>query len=544
MSEFAASTIASSLPDSELLRREGSVPVAALRPSLVAAAMRGQRPVALAIAAVLAFAIGVRFVDLGGRSISHDEAWRANWSLGDDMGKARRMPPLQYLAHRWIQQLGGRNEWALRAPYALAGVACCVALTVLAWRLFDPLTALCVACIAAGHPALALYSRFVKVFSLTSMAAAILMLLGYRAVSNPDRRSLVTFTIVAVPCILMSFGAVLIVAAWGLLLAWTIVRSRRRPKHAGSITPAVAFGCAAVIGVVVAFWYVWLSGSTLLDTVYTYNRVTFNPWPAGHSLPDLARWSMSACFGAYRFVIGAEDVWAPLKWIIWTAATVAMLAGWSEVWRRARPLCAFALLLLAVALVLGASGYWPLSSQPTSMYLIPITVVLMGGGLAWLYRRLGRSVVFAFLLALLTLVPAARAARRSWPGVSLPEHIRPVLDYVRDHKSAADGVFVYYSDEEAFRFYWRDATTPVLFQPGDDRGQPEVFAERFESFVREHGRAWFVAAHTWRNELDDYLTSLPPTLISRDGVATASSIARLYEIQVETDGHDVPRPRP
>jgi len=492
---------------------------------------RSERRLAWALGAVLLFSVGVRFHDLGGRSLTHDEAWRANWSMGDDLGKARRMPPLQFLVNRWVQQFFGRSEWAVRAPYALAGAGCCVLLAAFAWRVFDPTTAFFIACAAAGHPALTVHARMVKVFSLTAFAVALLMLTGFQAAEKPTGRRVVTFALVAVPCILMSFSAALVVAAWGLLIVRAVVKARRTDAKDSTVRCATAFGCAVLLAAVIAFWYVWLSGSPYVGLVYAYNRETFHPWPTGHTVAGLAQWAASALFGAYRYATGAEDVWAPLKWIVWTGATLAVLAGWPDAWRSTRPLCLFSLILLTIALVLGASGHWPLSAQPTSIYLVPLTIVFMGRGLALLHRRLGLSIAFAFVLFLVALVPAARAARLSWPGVSIPEHIRPVLDYVRHHKRPTDGVFVYYSDEEAFRFYWRDPVTPVLFQPGEDRGHPAVFAERFESFVREHGRAWFVVAHSWGDERAEFLAALPARLALVDRFAVPSSEARLYELR-------------
>ena len=189
-------------------------------------------------------------------------------------------------------------------------------------------------------------------------------------------------------------------------------------------------------------------------------------------------------------------------------AMLAVCGSVGVVWQRARVLFAYMAILLFLAVVAAALRQWPLAALHTSTFLIPPVVVAMGCGLAAIASRLGRSGALAMILGVCLALPAARAVKATIVASSFSQHVRPIFEYVSAHKQPGDALFIYYSVSDAFEFYWRDAKTPALVQPGSDRGQLERFTQRFDDFIAQHGRVWFVFTHDWGTDRADYLSFL------------------------------------
>ena len=96
--------------------------------------LRDWRP---ALLLVLLVAVVVRVSMLGYSSLSHAEAGRANDAHWATMLEMRWYPPLQYIVLWTVTALGGKGEFVLRLPNALAGVACVVALFMFIRRYVD-----------------------------------------------------------------------------------------------------------------------------------------------------------------------------------------------------------------------------------------------------------------------------------------------------------------------------------------------------------------------------------------------------------------------
>jgi hypothetical protein len=102
-------------------------------------------------------------------------------------------------------------------------------------------------------------------------------------------------------------------------------------------------------------------------------------------------------------------------------------------------------------------------------------------------------------------------------------------------------MFAYYFTANAMEYYWRDEPMPSLIQPGADRENFEAFRERFDDWIEQHPRVWFVFTHNWNNERDEWIGHLKETyhvvdsfhtqdasahLVTRDPVKTASTTTR------------------
>ena len=161
-------------------------------------------------------------------------------------------------------------------------------------------------------------------------------------------------------------------------------------------------------------------------------------------------------------------------------------------------------------------------------FLVPIAVIAIGCGLWELTKRLGRSLPTAVFIIVVVLIPAARAAKRTIVQPVVSEHIRPVFDYVAAHKQPSDAMFAYYFVRHSLEYYWHDKEMPVLLQPGDDRQNFAAFTQRFDDWIADHDRVWFVFTHNWKNEREEWIGHLKRTYTLLDKFHTFDASAHLF----------------
>lgn len=478
----------------------------------------------LLMVAVLALAAWVRFAELGFDSLSHAEAWRANWSHHGSWGQMRRMPPLQVGVLWLMQHTLGRTEFAVRLPSAIAGTLCVLLIYGFSRRHAGCAAALAVAAAAAFHPVLIQHSRSAKVFGIEPLVIVLLLWAALEAYQHKTSRSLMRYLAAGLVGLALTFTASLTIAATLPLIAWSVLRERDRTKR--PLRPLVVV--AATLLVAGVGWFIWLNGNTARDSVVHYFGTIEPAWPRAYTPAVLAQWLVSHTYGAGRYLLGMSSMWTPLDWIVGMLELVAVMAGVGVVWRRCRPLGLFAITLFVIVVLAGAARKWPYGDFRMMTFLIPLATIAIGCGIAEIGRRFGRAPVTALLVTGCLLVPMARAAHATLGAPHVSEHCRPVFEYVAAHKRPGDALFIYYPVDDAFRFYWHDESTAALVQPRSDRGDFERFSGRFADWIEEHPRVWFVFTHPWADEREQWLGHLLDTYTLADKFERADASAHLF----------------
>jgi hypothetical protein len=120
------------------------------------------------------------------------------------------------------------------------------------------------------------------------------------------------------------------------------------------------------------------------------------------------------------------------------------------------------------------------------------------------------------------------------PGVMLPEEIRPVMAYVRNHERPDDLVYIFYGAEPAFDYYAERDSFPrnnveIGVAAGDDPRGYETDLDR----LRGH-RVWVVLSHIHGAGAEEskliefYLDSMGPRL---DSLTRAGAETYLYDLR-------------
>ena len=499
-----------------------------------AARLRTWSHVALILLATVAAVL--RLIHLGEPSLTHAEAWRANWSYTADSDQIRRLPPLQFVMLWTLQHLFAAGEFGLRMPSACAGILCVCLLFRFAQREWGLIAALIAGLFAAVHPVLLEQSRVLKVFSIEALFTVILLTTGLRACRDGTRRAYLIFLASALLGLGFTFSASFLAAAWIPLLARSQWRKSPAPasppsmgtQHSRSTRGTLVVVAAALAAAAIAC-YIWFSGAACRGEVADYYFGTVEPvWPPSYAAQPLVAWLLSSTVGAVKYTLGAAHLPLPHRWIFTTVCALAVAAAIPNLWRHHRPLLLAIAGMLLIAMLAGTLRLYPFGEIRTMTHAVPAVVLIVGFGLAVLVQSLKRSPATALLLAFCVGIPTAYAVPAALRTPPPNEHIRPVFDYVDTHRADNNALFIYYPVDEAYAYYRRGDQTPALVQPRTDRGDTAAFAQRFDDWIATHRRVWFIFAHPWSDERELWLEHLQVHYELADHFAIGDASAHLF----------------
>lgn len=347
----------------------------------------------------------------------------------------------------------GASEYALRLVPFLAGMAG-LALAVPVARRYVSRRALPLAvAIFALAPYMVYYSSEVKQYALDALASLAILAFAAAIARRPrDPRLAAGFCLLGAVAVWVSQPAIFMLAGVGLVLGIRALRHGDRTAAAMLVATAAA-------------WMVSFAGSylvskrTMADPAYMreFWKEGFFPLPPRTA----ADWTWLPRMVAHMFrepmgIVGMDT--SAVSWIGAISGLVAFLAGaWWMV--RRRPLRA-ALLLSPLAMVLAASaarlypfGGSVLSGGRVLVFLIPSLAFVMAEGVFALSRMVRGSagrLVFAGM-ALLVLLPSLAYAAFSVPHARA--EVKPLLQYVNEHRQPGDVMYVYYGGGAVFRYY-------------------------------------------------------------------------------------------
>ncbi|MEP6871360.1 MAG: flippase activity-associated protein Agl23 [Anaerolineaceae bacterium] len=170
---------------------------------------------------VFALAFALRFWDLGGRALHHDESIHAQWSWSLIQGSYHHSPifhgPLYYHVQGLVFLLFGASDYTSRVSAAIFGTAL-VALPFLLRKRLGPVGTLAAVALVAFSPTLVYYGRFFR----EDIYMAVFTLLGviglWRYMEDGRSRRLIVFAAGYVGSVLVKEGAFLTAALFLIYL--------------------------------------------------------------------------------------------------------------------------------------------------------------------------------------------------------------------------------------------------------------------------------------------------------------------------------------
>jgi len=236
------------------------------------------------------------------------------------------------------------------------------------------------------------------------------------------------------------------------------------------------------------YFVVSLRGLSRDSALLDYWRNAFAPFPPS-SLAD-ARWFIDSFFDIFSDPVGLT-----LKGIAAAAAVLGLIEFFAEHHQR------FLLFLTPAVLTLMASALhrYPFRGR-LLLFLVPSLILLIAAGLESVRAQSRGSLphLSLLLIAFLFLDPLLDV------GVHLlkpqtKEEIRPVIEYVENHRMEGDILYLYYSSLHPFQYYSaRHLIGPVDEIAGIESRSDWNFYRADLDQLRGRRRAWILFSHVYR----------------------------------------------
>lgn len=453
-----------------------------------------------ALVAVFLLAAAARLLGLGEGSLTHDEAWRANFADHGGTAERARSPLVQWVV-LWVLQRGvSSSETVLRLPSALCGFAGIVLIWLVVRRRLGDGAALAAAAYVAFHYEAVTFSRVIKEFAWDLPMVAGLLGIGAWAYDRPTSRRTWTFLAAVLFGLIVGFAPIFV---GGALLALLVVR-RWRCRDADACPPRTMWIGCGVVAVATLAWYLWHRSSPYYGAVMYHLQTGYDVWPKSWSLGVLAPWAARSTWALARLASGTAAMWDPLGTVVTTLFVLTAGVGAWDMKRRWPAGWIVMLVVWGMLMVGGVSRQWAYGSFPSNLFMVIVFAPCVGGGAALMWRRIEAWPARAAIAVLLFALPALRCAKVAAGMTTQGEHLRPVLEQVRANREPRDALFVYYATDDAFEFYWPDPPAGTVVEPRSDRGRGDLFEASFAELLSQRPRVWLLMAHAYGDERTEW----------------------------------------
>ncbi|HEY9428811.1 MAG TPA: hypothetical protein VIR34_16750 [Gemmatimonadaceae bacterium] len=484
---------------------------------------RTAQAVSVALIALVVFGAALRiYAYAGNPSLWLDEASLAQNIIGRSFAgllaplDRQQVAPLGFL---WLEKaavsLFGTSEYALRLVPLLASIAALPLFAIVARRLLAPIAAIFATALFATATPLIYFAAEMKQYSLDVAVVLALFALAFSPAGATDtssraraisRRRLAALAITGTIAPWLSQPSVFVLGGVALYLALPYIHASASERRGAARTLAPLFLLWALSGGV--------SIVRSLSEVTAADRADLDRfWERGF-LPI----SQGVMASVHWLGMTAHDVFA---WLFLPVAAIAVIAlfvlGIVALARRRDGSATLFLAPLALMLIASALRLYPVSFR-LLLFTTPSLLVATGAGAEWLLRaarslgarrsvgkdappsstlRAGplSSAATLVVCAVLALI-AARTAMRMVEIPFYREELRPIVNYLAEHRASDDAIYVYYASAPAFSYYAaRDGIPRSAYRLGScSRDDWRRYVEELNE-LRGQPRVWFVLSH-------------------------------------------------
>ena len=338
------------------------------------------------------------------------------------------------------------------------------------------------------------YSSENKQYSSDVMFTLILLLAVHPCLEDAAQpKNILKLAAIGIVAMWMSHPAVFVMAGIGIALP---VRQISRKDWPGLLWS----------GITCLLWLINLAFLYLISLRYTAaNNGLTAYW--NNSFMPMPPWNNWGWFSNSLIALFEKNLKLTFVYVSAVLLLIGLIAVLLRKWTIG---LAFTFTIMATLVASGLHKY-PFRGR-LILFLVPIIFLLMAAGIEQVrstlasYSRLVASIVCAALVLLLLAQPVVSTI----DGLRNPrmrEHIRPVIEYVRQNKSDSDVIYVHYTSKRAFMYYapfcgFRDSDNRVGV---DARSEPAKYLKDVDT-LKGQARVWFVFGYLYDfNKIDERL---------------------------------------
>ena len=425
-------------------------------------------------------------------------------------GFAGMFQPLDYdqgapigflLVEKLFNAILGRNELALRLFPLLVGLLSLGLFYLLLRRVTGQAGLLTAMALFAFNPRLIYYSSEVKQY-IVDVAVTILLLWIAEPVFRPSARKkdFALLGLTGLIALWFSHPALFVLAGIGLALV--IVTLKRRDFS--GLRLVLGLGILWLLSI--AFLYLLiLKDLSQNDYMREYWQGAFLPVPP---------WSDPGWFG--RAIGQNISIQFGIPYAVFFVFAL-MLAGWVILFIQNRGYAIALACILLFTLIAAALQLYPVFERMV-LFLVPVGLILLGKTVVALHQSLHRyrfaGAIPVLLLAGFLLYGPVVTSLQSFIEPKYFEHIRPIMENLRDSWKDGDGLYVSYGALPAFRYYvpfYGLENIPYESGRREDYRNPQTILSQFDS-LNGQPRVWILLSHVYEkgdfNEKDFILNHL------------------------------------
>jgi uncharacterized membrane protein len=444
---------------------------------------------------ITVIAIALRWYHIDQRSLWHDELVTANNSNGtlqEALDKTRSTSSAPAL-HPIILQIVERfsdSPLAVRLPSLLAGVLAVLVLVVATRRSVSMRGAVYAGLIIALSSSQIHYSQEVREYSLSVLAAALMLLVYMEYTRNKSREwpLLVLCTLLlVVPFVqygLVLFGVSIVGAM--LVVRYAQGANLRRMVIEGGAA-GLSIGAGGLGSLLLTLRHQMYLFGMQVDRGFYYN-----PEKHHNFLIFLANKTLALFSFVYL---------GPL--LLGLIIPALIIYGWdafkSRTWD---PIIIVTLMSLVVAIFMAMLHLYPYGGMRQCIYLAPVLVLVAASALdhfGELFSTSHKNVVLVAIVVAILLAAKMDILDSRTNPYSVKEDIKPVLTELTRSIHPDDQVYLYYSAKPAFEFY-KFRSGRLIYGRSHHADLGDYVTEIQESVDRETGRLWLVFTHVMNNE--------------------------------------------
>jgi len=437
-----------------------------------------------------------------------DESFTGNVIVGKSfaeffapLGLYQIVPPLYLTAAKICTVVGGVNEYAVRFPSLLAGLASLYVFYKAAYRILSPRAAAFAFAFFATSGMLIYYAGETKPYASDVLMSTLLWWMAVETARQPriTWKWSLQFGLLGAAALWISFPSVFVLAGIGAFQLDRCALNRDTERF----TRLLAAYAAWTVSFLVLFAVVLYPGmyqpseiedEDLMDTMQESWSFGFMPFPP-RSTTDLQAYE-NQFFRVFH---------TPGGFRLSGLAAFFAIIGWTGLFLKDNRL--FWLLLNPIIIAFGASlaKLYPFDGRMI-LFLLPALYLVVGTGIAFFSRYMIRGAFWLTVLAMMLLLmpPTVRAARNM---VAPPERheLDTALDYVDARWSDEDLLFLGHYDSLSFRFAqaWYDFPEDAVLteaRPFEMTPEGQRFFDNYPLDLLQGRKVWVVISHHYTQE--------------------------------------------
>lgn len=423
------------------------------------------------------------------RSLWLDESWlalniinRSFKTLLQPLDFNQGTPVGFLMIERAALELLGQSEYALRLFPFICGILSIFLFYKLAKQYLQGKAVLIALGLFAISQPLIYYSSEVKQYS-NDVIVTLLLFVGVNYIRShkPTVAKILLMGLAGAAAVWLSHPALFVLT--GITVCLMLSALRR-----GDFQPIKSYLPAFIL------WLLGFAGCYLVSLRYLagnhalldYWQGSFMPLPP-RSIEDL-KWFYINFFETFKFPGG----WFHVPGL----AALALIVGSLSMWKEKKD--ELLMLTAPIAIVLIASGFhkYPYSER-LLLFIAPLLLLLVATGVEFIrYTTRADNRTIGITLMVLLFLDLAMTSGYHLIKPITPDDIKPVLEYVTNHKHNDDKLYIYYKAQYSFKYYQKkyavkddDYLIGISAKGEWDKYKPDL--ERLSGFER----IWLIFSH-------------------------------------------------